>query len=159
MTYRRSAKTGWLLLLFAAAHLTVLVYGVIPFRLHGLAGDTIVVQQVSWGKLIGVGIGLAVLSVGAAIIIRTARHPIVVDGEGITDTAAFPDRIPWKSVRDIALDGSEQSGHRLLLTIVGATGTAQVRVELGGLAYNPSAVFGEVFDTWRNATGRARTSA
>jgi len=159
MVYKRSAKTGWLVLLFAAAYMAVLVYGVIPFRLHRLDGDTFVVQQVSWGKMIGGGLGLAFLALGAVIVIRTERHPIVIDGDGIRDTAAFPDRIPWKIVEDVALDGSEQTGYRLLLTIAGPKGTALVRVDLGGLAYNPSAVFGEVFDTWRGATGRARTSA
>ncbi|HXU00440.1 MAG TPA: hypothetical protein VN903_05580 [Polyangia bacterium] len=159
MTYKRSAKTGWLLLLFAAAYLSILIYGVIPFRVHSVGGDTIVFQHVSWGKLIGVGIGLAFLSLGAVMIIRTARHSIVVDADGIRDTAAYPDRVPWRIVQDVALDGSEQTGYRLLLTVVGAQGPLQMRVELGGLAYNPSAVFGEVFDAWRAATGRTRTSA
>jgi hypothetical protein len=154
MVYKRSAKTGWLVLLFAAAYMGVLVYGAVPIRIHAVGGDTFQLQQVSWGRLAAMAVGLGVIALGAVMIIRTARHPIVVEPEGITDTAVLRDRVPWSVVKDIALDGSEQAGYRLVLTLAGATAATLMRVELDGLDRSPSAVFGEVFDVWRAATGR-----
>ena len=158
-TGRRSAKTGWLVLLFAAVYMGVLIYGAIPRRIYAVGGDTFHLQQVSWGRLAAMGVGLGVIALGAVIIIRTARHPIVVDREGITDTAVLRGRVPWSVVKDVALDGSEQSGYRLVLTLAGANATTLMRVDLGGVDHAPSAVFGEVFDTWRAATGRTQRPA
>jgi len=159
MTYRRSAKMGWLVLLFAVAYLGVMIYGAIPTDIQpvGLGDQTVRFQQVSAGRLVAVAIGVAVLALGAVIIVRRSRHPIVVEREGITDTAALPGRIPWTAVHDVALDGSEQTGYRLLLTVAGANGTAQVRVELEGVGDSPSAVFSQAFDAWRAATGPTRS--
>ena len=156
MIYKRSAKLGWLVLLFAAAYVGVMIYGAIPTDVHAIDGKTIRIQQVSWVRLGAAAIGLGVLALGAVMIVRRARHPIVVEPEGITDTAAFADRVPWSAVRDVTLDGSEKAGYWLLLTLVGPKATVPMRIELEGVGSSPSVVYSDVFDAWRAATGRAK---
>ena len=130
------------------------VYGALPTTIRGLGGEQIRIQHLTWGRVVAFGVCLAFLALGAVIIIRRARHRIVVDAEGITDTAVFAERVPWKAVQNVALDGSQQTGYRLVLALTGPPGTAPMRVELQGLAHNASVVFQDAFDSWRAALRR-----
>jgi len=154
MTYRRSAREGWVTLVLGAAFMAFNVYGALPTYVHGLGGEQIRIQNLTWGRVVAIGMAVAFLAVGAIIIIRRARHAIVVDAEGITDTAVFADRVPWKAVQNVALDGSQGTGYRLVLALAGPPGTAPMRVELQGLAQSASVVFQDAFDSWRAALRR-----
>jgi hypothetical protein len=158
MTYKRSAKLGWLVLLFAVAYVAIMVYGAIPADIRPIApgGKAIRIQHVSWVRLAAAAVGLGVVALGATMIIKRARRPIVVEPDGITDTAAFADRVPWRAVKDVTLDGSEQAGYRLILALVGPTAAVPMTIELEGVDVSPSVVYRDVFDTWRGATGRAK---
>ena len=48
-----------------------------------------------------------------------------------------------------------RAAHTLVLTITGPP-KAKMVVEVTGLPESPSAIFGEVFDAWRAATGRTQ---
>jgi hypothetical protein len=155
MTYKRSAKLGWLVLLFAAAYVAVMIYGAIPTDIRAVGGKTIRIQQVSRLRLAAAAVGLGVLALGATIIVRRSRHPIVVAPDGITDTAAVAERVPWSAVQDVTLDGSEKAGYWLILTLAGPK-AMPMRIELEGVGPSPSVVYNDVFDSWRAATGRAK---
>jgi hypothetical protein len=154
MTYRRSAKEGWFVLVLGAVYMAFNIYAALPTTVSGFGGELIRIQQLSWTRVVALGIGVAFLAVGAVIIIRRARHAIVVDAEGITDTAVFADRVPWKAVQNVSLDGSRGAGYRLVLALTGPPGTAPMCVELQGLAQSASVVFQDAFDTWRAALRR-----
>jgi len=55
----------------------------------GLLFGGSILPQVSWGVVFALVV-IAVMTLGGVLIIRTARHKITVDSEGITDLPHIP---------------------------------------------------------------------
>ena len=145
--YKRSAKAGWITLGFGAAMLSL-------WLIPGLLFGGSILPQVSWGVVFALVV-IAVMTLGGVLIIRTARHKITVDSEGITDLAAYPGgRVPWRVIENIELTTWGQA-YNLTLTISGPP-QAKMMVDVDGLTESPSVAFGEIFEAWRAATGRTQ---
>lgn len=144
--FKRSAKAGWICLGFVAAFLSLYLLPSILLGGH--------LPPMSWGLAVAFVV-MAFIALGGLLLIRTARHTITVDSDGITDLAAYPGgRVPWRVVENIEFGGPLQA-HSVVLTITGPP-KAKMIVDVDGLPENPSAIFGEIFDAWRAATGRTQ---
>jgi len=95
------------------------------------------------------------LLLGVALHLRTARHTIRMTAEGIADTSAFPDLLPWLHVAEVSLEGSERFGYELALQLTEAAHSKKLTLDLATVDAAPNVVFGAAHERWLRARGGA----
>jgi len=129
--------------------LAFIVYVSIPSRITAFGGQVIEIQHIGTLHAIVLGTFCALLMLGGLMALARSRHPIVVDDDGLSDRAAFPEKIRWPAVENVQMVGSEKKGYRVEI-LAGGRGRL---IEIGDVEAAPGSVFQDIFETWNKHRG------
>lgn len=149
MVYKRKRLRPALAAVVGLAAVVFVVWAAGPQRIggtssYGFTSEAHDIEMMSMPKRIMVGVVAGLMSLAGVVALVRSRHPIVIDDDGISDRAAFPERIRWPAVDNVQMVGSEKNGHRIEI-LSGGRGHL---IEVGDVEATPGSVFQEIFETW-----------
>ena len=148
MVYQRKRLRPAIATVGGLLALVFIGYLLVPTSVQTLTG-VIEIQKIGTVHAVVLGCLWGALFLGGIMALARSRHPIVVDDEGVSDRAAFPEKIRWSAVENVEMVGSEKKGYRVEI-LAGGRGRL---IEIGVVEAAPGSVFQDIFETWTKRRG------
>lgn len=149
MVYQRKRLRPAIAAVLGLAAVVFVVWACAPKRFgrdtsYGFTSKEFETEVMGMPERIVIGVIGGMMALGSLMALARSRHPIVVDDDGITDRAAFPQKLRWPAVENVQMVGSEKKGHRVEIL----SGGRGYFIEIGDVEATPGSVFQEIFETW-----------